>query len=133
MSTFPNSTFLHKYSHCKSKTNITNFKPSKKFHTYHTVQWLRKRYGEQLLQKSIFSLLPDNGKPIVPPNESSETKRRRLLMEWLSTYAKAQDKFQHVYINPKYLFNSTTYEKVLKLKEIFLSFDEDGSRKMEIN
>ena len=133
MSAFPKSTFFPKYSHYKSKTSITNLKPSKKFHTYHTVQWLRTRHDEQLLQKSIFSLLPNNGKPIVPPNESSEAKRKRLLMEWLSTYSKAQDKFQHLYINPKYLFNSNTYEKVLKLKEIFLSFDEDGSRKMEIN
>ena len=41
--------------------------------------------------------------------------------------------FKNVNINPKYFFNDKTFEKVLKLKEIFLEFDEDGSRKMEIN
>ena len=112
---------------------IRDKKPSKKFHDFHTIQWLRTRYGENLIQKSIFSLLPDNGKPVVPEDETEDEKKQRLLMEWLDTYAKIPDRFRHVNINPKYFFNDKTFEKVLKLKEIFLSFDEDGSRKMEIN
>ena len=112
---------------------IRDKKPSKKFHDFHTIQWLRARYGEDLIQKSIFSLLPDNGKPVVPEDESEEDRKQRLLMEWLDTYAKTPERFKHVNINPKYFFNDKTFEKVLKLKEIFLSFDEDGSRKMEIN
>ena len=112
---------------------IKELKPNKKFHDFHTIQWLRHRYSNQLIQKSIFSLLPDNGRPVVDENESPEDRKHRLLMEWLSTYCQPNDKFKNVNINPKYFFNDKTFEKVLKLKEIFLEFDEDGSRKMEIN
>ena len=112
---------------------IKDLKPNKKFHDFHTIQWLRHRYSNQLIQKSIFSLLPDNGRPVVDENESPEDRKHRLLMEWLSTYCQPNDKFKNVNINPKYFFNDKTFEKVLKLKEIFLEFDEDGSRKMEIN
>ena len=38
-----------------------------------------------------------------------------------------------VNINPKYLYNETTYDKIKKLKEIFLEFDGNGYRKMEMN
>lgn len=115
------------------RKRIRELKPNKKFHDFHTIQWLRHRYSNQLLQKSIFSLLPDNGRPVIDENESPEDKKKRLLMEWLSNYCQPKDRFKNVNINPKYFFNDKTFEKVLKLKEIFLEFDEDGSRKMEIN
>ena len=68
------------------RKRIRELKPNKKFHDFHTIQWLRHRYSNQLLQKSIFSLLPDNGRPVIDENESPEDKKKRLLMEWLSTY-----------------------------------------------
>ena len=42
-------------------------------------------------------------------------------------------KYIDIDINPKYLFNEETFKKILKLKSIFLEFDEDGSRKMELD
>ena len=115
------------------KKKIMALKPSKKFHDYHTIMWLRRRYNEQVIQRSIYSLLPDNGKPVVPDDESEEDKQKRLLFEWLDTFCKPKDRFKNVHINPKYFFTDKIFEKILKLKEIFLEFDEDGSRKMELD
>ena len=79
-------------------------------------------------------MLPDNGKPVVPDDESEEDKKHRLLMEYLdSLYKKVPDREKYVNINPKYFFDRRTFEKILKFKEIFLEFDEDQSRKMEID
>ena len=115
------------------KKKIMALKPSKKFHDYHTIMWLRRRYNEKVIQRSIYSLLPDNGKPVIPDDESEEDKQKRLLFEWLDTYCKPKDRFKNVQINPKYFFTDKIFEKILKLKEIFLEFDEDGSRKMELD
>ena len=115
------------------KKKIMALKPSKKFHDYHTIMWLRRRYNEKVIQRSIYSLLPDNGKPVIPDDESEEDKQKRLLFEWLDTFCKPKDRFKNVHINPKYFFTDKIFEKILKLKEIFLEFDEDGSRKMELD
>ena len=57
----------------------------------------------------------------------------RILREFLTHYLKPEDKYKDIWINPKYFFSKEVYESILKLKEIFLQFDEDGSRKMEID
>ena len=48
-------------------------------------------------------------------------------------YKKVPEREKHVNINPKYFFDQKTFQKILKFKEIFLEFDEDQSRKMEID
>jgi hypothetical protein len=58
---------------------------------------------------------------------------QRILREFLTHYLKPEDKYKDIWINPKYFFSKEVYESILKLKEIFLQFDEDGSRKMEID
>ena len=109
-------------------------KPSHLFHDFYTIKWLRKKYSDSLIEKSVFSMLPDNGKPVVPEDESEEDKKHRLLMEYVdSLYKKVPEREKHVNINPKYFFDKRTFEKILKFKEIFLEFDEDQSRKMEID
>ena len=115
------------------KKKIMALKPSKKFHDFHTINWLRTRYNEKVIEKSIYSLFPDNCRPVIPDDESEEDKKHRLLMEWLHNYCQPRDPFKNVELNPKYFFNDKMFEKVLKLKEIFLEFDEDGSRAMEID
>lgn len=133
--TTPKNPFSHQKvkSAEEIKEKIWNMKPNKKFHDFFTIQWLRHRFSEDLIKKSVFSLLPDNGKPVVDPEETEEQRKHRILMEWLEGFCKPVDKYKNVNINPKYFFNDKTYEKVIKLKEIFLQFDEDGSRKMEID
>lgn len=116
-----------------SKMKIMSLKPNPKFHDFNTIKWLRHKYSDSLLEKSINTLLPDNGKPVIPDDESEEEKKHRELMEFLESIKPIIAREKNVNINPKYFFNTNTFEKILKLKEIFLEFDEDGSRKMEID
>ena len=97
------------------------------------VKWLRSKYSDSLLEKSINTLLPDNGKPVIPDDETNGEKNHRLLMEFLDSLKPVNEKEKNVNINPKYFFDKETFEKILKLKKIFLEFDEDGSRKMELD
>ena len=116
------------------KKRIMEQKPSHLFHDFYTIKWLRQKYSDSLIEKSVFSMLPDNGKPVVPDDESEEDKKHRLLLEYLdSLYKQVPQREKYVNINPKYFFDKKTFEKILKFKEIFLEFDEDQSRKMEID
>ncbi len=79
-----------------------------------------------VIQRSIYSLLPDNGKPVVPDDESEEDKQKRLLFEWLDTFCKPKDRFKNIHINPKYFFTDKIFEKSFKIKEIFIEFEKEG-------
>ena len=117
----------------QKKKKIKSLNPSKKFHDINTIKWLRHKYSFSLLEKSINTLLPDNGKPVIPEDESERDKKKRKLKEFLESGKPVNEREKNVDINPKYFFDKRTFEKVLKLKEIFLEFDEDGSRKMELD
>ena len=109
-------------------------KPNRIYHDFAMVKWMRNKYSDTLIEKSVFSMLPDNGKPVVPEDESEREKKHRLLMEFLdSLYKGVPEREKYVNINPKYFFDQKTFQKILKFKEIFLEFDEDQSRKMEID
>ena len=108
-------------------------RPSRLYHDFHTIQWLRKKYSDSVIEKSVFSILPEEGKARIPINESESKKRQRKMMEYLDSFKGPIGKEKYVNINPKYLYNETTYDKIKKLKEIFLEFDGNGYRKMEMN
>ena len=126
-------TFKKKISPEEKKKKIRSLKPTRKLHNFDTVKWLRSKYSDSILEKSINTLLPDNGKPVIPDDETEEEKNHRLLMEFLVSSKPVNEKEKNVDINPKYFFDKVTFEKILKLKKIFLEFDEDGSRKMELD
>ena len=107
-----------------------NISPSQIFYNPNTIKWFKKKYNEDLIKKSIYSLFPNNCQPIMTEEEWT---KQRILREFLSHYLKPEDKYKDIWINPKYFFSKEVYESILKLKEIFLQFDEDGSRKMEID
>ena len=107
-----------------------NVPPSQIFYNPNTINWFKKKYNEDLIKKSIYSLFPNNCQPIMTDEEWT---KQRILREFLSHYLKPEDKYKDIWINPKYFFSKEVYESILKLKEIFLQFDEDGSRKMEID
>ena len=107
-----------------------NISPSQIFYNPNTIKWFKKKYNEDLIKKSIYSLFPNNCQPIM---KEEEWTKQRILREFLSHYLKPEDKYKDIWINPKYFFSKEVYESILKLKEIFLQFDEDGSRKMEID
>ena len=116
------------------KRRIKEQKPNRIYHDFYMIKWLRNKYSDSLIEKSVFSMLPDNGKPVVPEDESEEEKKHRLLKEFLDNlYKKVPEREKYVNINPKYFFDEKTFQKILKFKEIFLEFDEDQSRKMEID
>ena len=117
----------------KRLKRIKSLKPNPKYHDFYTIKWLKHKFSNSLLEKSINTLLPDNGKPVIPDDESEEDRKHRKLMEFLDSLKPVIEKEKNVNINPKYFFDPKTYEKILKLKEIFLEFDEDGSRKMELD
>ena len=108
-------------------------KPSKLFHNFINIQWLRRKFPESVINKSIYTLLPNNGKPVIPDDESEEDKRHRLMIEFLESMKAPSGREQYININPKYFFNKQTWETVLKLKQIFLDFDADGNRRMELD
>ena len=108
-------------------------KPSRLYHDFHTIQWIRKKYSDSVIEKSVFSILPGEGKAKIPINESEAKKRQRKMIEYLNSFKGPVGREKYVNINPKYLYNETTYDKIKKLKEIFLEFDGNGYRKMEMN
>ena len=115
------------------KNRIKLSKPSTAFHDFTTIQWLRQKFSENIINKSIYSLLPNNGKPVIPEHESEEDKRHRKMIEFLESMKEPLGREKYVNINPKYFFTKTTFENVLKLKKIFLEFDKDGNRRMELD
>ena len=115
------------------KNRIKLSKPSMAFHDFATIHWLRQKFSNNIINKSIYSLLPNNGKPVIPENESEEDKRHRKMIEFLESMKEPLGRERYVNINPKYFFTKTTFENVLKLKKIFLEFDKDGNRRMELD
>ena len=77
--------------------------------------------------------MPNNGKPVIPENESEEDKRHRKMMEYLESLKEPIGREKYCKINPKYFFNRATFDTILKLKKIFLEFDADGNRRMELD
>ena len=116
-----------------TKNRIKLSKPSRIFHVFNTIQWLRKKFSEDMINKSIYSLLPNNGKPVIPEDESEEDKRHRKMIEYLESLKGPMGREKFCNINPKYFFNRTTFDTILKLKKIFLEFDADGNRRMELD
>ena len=133
--THPKLPFSNTYIQEKEnkKKKIESLRPSRLYHDFHTIGWLRKKYSESVLEKSVFSILPENGKPAIPLNESEDEKRKRKIMEYLQSLREPMGREKYAKINPKYFYNESTYEKIMKLKEIFLEFDGGGKRKMEMN
>ena len=108
-----------------------NISPSQIFYNPNTIKWFKKKYNEILIKKSIYSLFPNNCEPVMSKEEKEKPERKK--QEFLAHYMKPDDKYKDIWINPKYFFSKKIYESILKLKEIFLQFDEDGSLKMEID
>ena len=116
----------------KKQLRLLSSKPSNKYHNFNTIKWLGQKYSDSVKEKSIYSLLPNNGKPIIPEDESEFDKRHRQMIEYLESFKGPGGREKYVNINPKYFYDNTTFKKILKLKEMFLEFDKKGNHKMVI-
>ena len=133
--TRPKLPFSHTYKEEPEvqKKKIELLKPSRLYHDFHTIEWLRKKYSDSVIEKSVYSILPGNGKPNIPINENENKRRKRKILEYLQSFRDPMGKEKYAKINPKYFYNQTTYDKIMKLKEIFLEFDGGGTRRMKMN
>ena len=90
-------------------------RPDLKYHNNSMIKWLNLKYSDYVKQKSIQSLLLNgNG-----TNIESDYKPKSLE--------------KYVNINPKYFYDDLTYNKILKLKEIFKKFYNNKNHKIDIN
>ena len=71
------------------------------------------------------SLLSNNGECV---NEEVNTRKYKI-KKFLKENNKKTDKFSNIKITPKYFFSNSMINKIKKLRDIFLEFDEDGSSK----
>ena len=108
-------------------------KPSKTLHGFNTIKWLRTKYSDSVIEKSIHSILPKQIKNVKYKDEEEHHKRHRKMIEYLDSFKGPIGKEKYININPKYLFDETTFKKLLKLKEVFLEFDISGNHKMEFD
>ena len=115
------------------KLKVKLKKPSQIFHSYDTIKWLRQKYSDSVIEKSIHTLLPKKKNPLFLEKEKESEKRHRKMIEYLDSFKGPTGKEKFININPKYLYTESTFQKILKLREIFLEFDSKGAQKMEFD
>lgn len=89
-----------------------------------TSKWLRKRVSKDIIRNSISSLLTSNSEINNKPNTINKNKIK------INSTQHTQNNLQ---INPEYLYTKQTLKKIIKLRNIFLEFDEDGSKMLELH
>jgi len=115
------------------KLKIKLKKPSQILHGYDTIKWLRQKYSDSVIEKSIRTLLPKKNNSLFLKKEKENEKRHRKMLEYLESFKGPTGKEKYININPKYLYTESTFQKILKLREIFLEFDSRGAQKMEFD
>ena len=135
--TKPKLPFSNKYDESdeNKKIKIRLQKPSKTLHDFHTVKWLRNKYSDSVVEKSVLSLLPEKSKniPEIYKEDKEKNIRYQKMKDFLNSFKGPFGREKTVEINPKYLFNESTFDKILKLKEIFLEFDQRKTQTMEFD
>ena len=114
------------------KERILSSRPSHRYHDFNTIKWLGCKYTESVKEKSLYSLLTNNGKSIKNENEKDFNENKTKIKKYLDSLRGPLKKEKFVKINPKYFYDGLTFKKILKLKEMFLEFDKNGNHKMII-
>ena len=91
---------------------------------------MKRRLGSECVIRSVHNLLPLGGKPIL---KDEDITAGLILKFFLNTHCKLPEKNINYEINPKYLYTNDLFGRIKKLRDVFLEFDEDGSRKMDIS
>ena len=112
---------------------LESLRPSTLYHNNHVINWIRNKYSSSVIEKSLYTILPEKNKNKEPEEEPEVKKRQRKMMEYLESLKEPSGREKFVRINPKYFYDEATFEKIKKLKDIFLEFDQSGNRKMGID
>ena len=112
---------------------IESLKPSLLYHDNHVINWIRNKYSQSVIEKSLYSILPKQAKMERNRNETELEKRRRKMVEFLEGSKEPTGREKYVKIHPKYFYDESTFEKIKQLKDIFLEFDKNGNNKMGID
>ena len=112
---------------------LESLRPSTLYHNNHVINWIRNKYSSSVIEKSLYTILPEKNKNKEPEEEPEVKKRQRKMMEYLESLKEPSGREKFVKINPKYFYDEATFEKIKKLKDIFLEFDQRGNRKMGID
>ena len=112
---------------------IESLKPSLLYHDNHVINWMRNKYSQSVIEKSLYSILPKQLKMERNKNETESEKRQRKMVEFLEVSKEPKGREKYVKIHPKYFYDETTFDKIKKLKDIFLEFDKNGNNKMGID
>ena len=112
---------------------IESLKPSLLYHDCHVINWIRNKYSQSVIEKSLYSILPKQNKIQRYKNETELEKRQRKMVEFLESSKEPTGREKYVKIHPKYFYDETTFDKIKKLKDIFLEFDKNGNNKMGID
>ena len=135
--TKPKLPFSNKYLESieMRKNKIRLQKPSKILHDFPTIKWLRNKYSDSVVEKSVLSLLPKKSNEIkmIYKDDKEKSKRYQKMMDYLDSFKGPTGREKFVEINPKYLYNESTFDKILKLREIFLEFDQRKTQKMDFD
>lgn len=115
------------------KKKIELLQPSMLYHDNHVIHWLRSKYSASVIEKSLYSILPKKKKKFFPLNESVTKRRHREMIQYLENLKASKSREEHIKINPKYFYNRATFEKIKKLKDIFLEYDHNGDGKFQLN
>ena len=115
------------------QNRLSSAKPSGKYHNFSTIRWLNQKYTDSVKQKSIFSLLPNKGKVIVPEEESEKSKRHRKIVEYLQSFRAPKAREKNVEINPKYFYNKQTEEYTQNEKNLTYLKDYSNIDYSDIN
>jgi hypothetical protein len=107
--------------------------PHENIHDYQTIKWLKSRYSQSLLKKSVNTLLPNNGLRVggICKVKTKENLANEFISQ-SSFYQSPENKIKNFDIQPKYFYSDLIMTKIKKLLDIFLEFDGDGSRRLEI-
>ena len=112
---------------------IESLKPSLLYHDNHVINWIRNKYSQSVIEKSLYSILPKQAKMERNRNETELEKRKRKMVEFLEGSKEPTGREKYVKIHPKYFYDESTFEKIKQLKDIFLEFDKNGNNKMGID
>ena len=108
-------------------------KPSLLYHDNHVIHWIRNKYSSSVIEKSLYTILPEKEIKIEPEKETEAKRRRRKMLEYLKNLREPAGREKFVKIHPKYFYDKSTFIKIKKLKDIFMAFDLTGSGKMSLD